>query len=110
MIDDHVSPDNVAGGVPSRIIVMIAVENTESSVAVVRGAHRLLGDRADYFVLNVGESRSSSLSWAAVYPSGRPGVWLPTQNEMIEGDLPDAIQRAEDRASELAQDGSLAAA
>ncbi|MCU1366853.1 MAG: Universal stress protein family [Ilumatobacteraceae bacterium] len=37
-------------------------------------------------------------------------MWLPTQNEMIEGDLPDAIQRAEDRASELAQDGSLAAA
>ncbi len=34
--------------------VLIAVDETDSSVHAVEAAHRLFGDSADYLVLNVG--------------------------------------------------------
>ena len=91
------------------LTIMIAVENTEGSVAVVREAHRLFGDNAQYFVVNVGESQFSSMRWAAVYPVGIPGPWLPPP--MIDtspvGAGQSAEHRAELRAADLAHEGSL---
>ena len=57
--------------------VMIAVEDSEESVAAVRKAHHLFGDRAKYFVVNVGYSRTSSMQWASAYPVMLPAVWYP---------------------------------
>jgi len=58
--------------------VLIAVDETESSVHAVETAHRLFGDDADYLVLNVG---SGTYMPVAVFPSDvamiTPLVWAP---------------------------------
>jgi nucleotide-binding universal stress UspA family protein len=61
-------------------IVLIAVDETESSVHAVQTAHRLFGDDADYLVLNVG---SGTYMPVAVFPSDvamiTPLVWVPME-------------------------------
>jgi nucleotide-binding universal stress UspA family protein len=94
----------------ARLTIMIAVENAEGSIAVVREAHRLFGDGVQYFVVNVGESQFSSMRWAAVYPVGVPGAWFPppmADTAPIEV-AHSAEHRAELRAADLAEEASLA--
>jgi len=76
--------------------VMIAVEDSEESVDAVRTAHRLFGDGARYFVVNIGQSRYSSMKWAYVYPVMSPAGWYPPA---WAGDAADAVESG----SELAE-------
>lgn len=65
--------------------IMIAVEDSEESVAAVRTAHRLFGDGARYFVVSIGQGRYSSTRWAYVYPVMMPAVWsLPREHQAVE--------------------------
>ena len=57
--------------------VLVAVEDTEGSVNAVRTAHRLFGDAARYFVMNVGKDRYTSMGWAYAYPVEAPMMWYP---------------------------------
>jgi len=84
------------GDVPT---IMIAVEDSEESVDAVRTAHRLFGDGARYFVVNVGQGRYSSMRWAYVYPVMTPTAWYPpawTTDEANSGESGSDL--AEDRA------------
>lgn len=53
--------------------VLIAVDRSDEAEGVVRAAHRLFGDRADYSLLNVVDDSTvlwgaDALAWGAVYP------------------------------------------
>lgn len=80
--------------------IMIAVEDSDASVDAVRRAHRLFGDGARYFVVNVGQGRYSSMRWAYVYPVMMPGAWYPPA---WTNDGTDAMTTADDRAQQRAE-------
>jgi nucleotide-binding universal stress UspA family protein len=70
--------------------VLIAVDDSETSVAAARTAHQLFGDTADYIVLNVADSGQmiwgdDALQYGMVYPVSMPGVG-------VMGGLPFAIK------------------
>ncbi len=70
--------------------VLIAVDDSETSVAAARTAHQLFGDTADYIVLNVADSGpmtwgDDALQYGMVYPVSMPGVG-------VMGGLPFAIK------------------
>lgn len=88
------------GDVPT---IMIAVEDSDESVDAVRTAHRLFGDGARYFVVNVGQGRYSSMRWAYVYPVMTPTMWYPSAwmtDEASSGESGSDL--AEDRAAHVA--------
>ena len=86
--------------------VMIAVEDSEESVAAVRRAHHLFGDRARYFVVNVGYSRTSSMQWASAYPVMLPAVWYPPASADDDDGLTDD-ERAQRRAADIAESSDI---
>jgi nucleotide-binding universal stress UspA family protein len=58
--------------------VLIAVDDSESSVAAARTAHRLFGDGAQYTVVSVAENQpvkwgDDALLYGTVYPLATPG-------------------------------------
>ena len=57
--------------------VLVAVEDTDESVNAVRTAHRLFGDAAQYFVINVGKGHYRTMAWAYAYPVAAPMMWYP---------------------------------
>ena len=67
----------VLSGEPSGPTVLVAVEDTEGSVHAVRTAHRLFGDTAQYFVINVGTGRYTTWAWGSAYPLASPMLWFP---------------------------------
>lgn len=89
--------------------VLIAVEDSESeSVSVVRTAHRLFGDDARYFVINVGSGPYSNMGWAYVSPVMSPTTWYPPVWAEQAGEMVDAATgRAEQQAAESANAASI---
>ena len=70
--------------------VLIAVDDSETSIAAARTAHELFGDSAEYIVLNVAASGpmiwgDGALQYGMVYPVSMPGVG-------VMGGLPFAIK------------------
>ncbi len=61
----------------SGLRVLIAVEDSDESVNAVRTAHRLFGDAAHYFVINVGNRPYPTMEWAYAYPVAAPMAWFP---------------------------------
>ena len=69
--------------------VLIAVDETDSSVHAVETAHRLFGDSAEYLVLNVGGGnvRPGSPSSRAEMGMMSPMAWAPmVQAGPVAGD------------------------
>ncbi len=89
--------------------VLIAVEDSESeAVRVVRSAHRLFGDEARYFVINVGIGPYSNMGWADVSPIMSPRTWYPAVSTDQAAQMIDAATtRAEQRAAESADAASI---
>ncbi len=100
VIAESSSDETAPGNVPT---IMIAVEDSEESVDAVRKAHRLFGDGAKYFVVNVGQSRYSSMGWAYVSPVMMPAVWYPpVWTDDGEGATESGSEIAEQRAARVA--------
>jgi nucleotide-binding universal stress UspA family protein len=58
--------------------VLIAVDDTDSSITAARSAHRLFGDNAEYIVISVDRARpvkwgDDALMYGTVYPLAIPG-------------------------------------
>ncbi len=67
------------GNTSGMTTVLIAVDDSETSIAAARTAHHLFGDTADYVVLNVADSGpmmwgDDALQYGMVYPVSMPGV------------------------------------
>ena len=88
--------------------VMIAVEHSQASVDMVRTAHRLFGDAARYFVVNVEQGHYSKMRWAYVSPVTMPEVWYPPgwPGGTAEAAVT-ATERAQRCAAEVADEASL---
>jgi len=87
--------------------VLIAVEDTEESVNAVRTAHRLFGDAAHYFVINVGMGRFPAMGWAPAYPVAAPMMWYPPT--AVDDPAADSMTRevAEETADDIATQAGL---
>jgi nucleotide-binding universal stress UspA family protein len=79
--------------------VLIAADNSETSVSAARVAHSLFGDSAEYLVVNVDRTMNDAMAWGAAYPLAMP---LPAPT-----DDPTALQRAEDVASDVKNSAAL---
>jgi len=90
--------------------VLIAVDRTDQSVEAAEVAHRLFGDTAEYLVVNVAAGTDGA-AWAGVYPIVPPvaayPVVMPAATAMDAGDAGDAVDRAEDRAADVAERAKL---
>jgi nucleotide-binding universal stress UspA family protein len=100
--------------------VLIAVDDTESSVTAAQTAHRLFGDDADYTVISV--SQSDPVYWGddplgsgVVYPLAVPpvgaGMGMATMPLAVrapdrprESDIPTPVEAAEQTARHVAAD------
>ena len=82
--------------------VLIAAESSENSIAAARAALALFGDTAEYLVVNVDRTMNDAMAWGAAYPLVMP---LPGPT-----DDPNALQRAEDVATDVAESAKLPAA
>jgi nucleotide-binding universal stress UspA family protein len=82
--------------------VLIAADTSETSVEAARVAHSLFGDAAEYLVVNVDRAMNDAMAWGASYPLVMP---LPSPT-----DDPDAMQRAEDVATDVADSAHLPSA
>ena len=87
--------------------VMIAVEHSQASVDMVRTAHRLFGDAARYFVVNVEQGQYSKMRWAYVSPVTMPGAWYPPGWTGPAKAAVTATERAQQYAAEIADEASL---
>lgn len=79
--------------------VLIAADNSETSVHAAQVAHSLFGDKAEYLVVNVDRAMNDAIAWGAAYPLVMP---LPAAT-----DDAGALQRAEDVASDIAHSAEL---
>jgi nucleotide-binding universal stress UspA family protein len=75
--------------------VLIAVDDSDSSIAAARTAHRLFGDTAEYTVISVDRARpvkwgDDALMYGTVYPLALPGA------AGVIGGIPLAIRRPGD--------------
>lgn len=103
--------------------ILIAVDESDEAVDVVESAHRLFGDAASYFVVNVSPGLASApFANGYVYPvvppyTGAMGI-APVQREPLPEeplsthDTGDdvAVQTADNVAADVAQKASLGAA
>lgn len=110
--------------VPGKVLpmtrVLIAVDDSESSVTAARSAHRLFGDSADYIVLNVAENRpvkwgDDALMYGTVYPLAVPGAGVIGGIPLVvhhPGATPtdDRVEVAEQTADNVAHDAGVEAA
>jgi nucleotide-binding universal stress UspA family protein len=101
--------------------VLIAVDDTETSVRAASTAHRLFGDDARYTVINV--ARDASLMWGetrletgAVYPlvpmpgllAGAPlGIPAATAPDQV---VAERVEAAEEHAGHVAEEAGLSGA
>lgn len=107
--------------------VLIAVDDSDTSIDAARTAHRLFGDTAEYIVLNVADTGvmiwgDDALQYGMVYPIAMPGVGviggLPFAVKTPAGGRADsssdpintAEQTAEHTAENVAVDAGLAQA
>ena len=95
--------ENSTARVPT---IMIAVDESSASVDAVRTAHRLFGDGAKYFVVNVGPSQSPR-SWAYAYPVMAPAAWYPAWNDGGADAVTAGTMHAEQRAAVVADSAAL---
>lgn len=90
--------------------ILIAADESDSSVEAARVAHQLFGDTAEYLVINVADpTPDASMAWAYVYPATMPMMAFPPVN----ADDPAARQAAaasETVAADVATKASLGAA
>lgn len=101
--------------------VLIAVDDSETSVRAAQTAYRLFGDDARYTVINVATNQSvlwgeDALQSGMVYPLAVPGAGyvggIPFQ--VVDGDpeqaARDRIEEAERRADDIAREAGIPAA
>lgn len=98
-----VDPDH-ASDVGEPTTVLIAVDAAATSVRLVRTAHRLFGEGARYFVMNVGRDPNTDMNWAYASPIVGAAVWYPATwtDEAVTAAVSEGIEHAEHRASEVA--------
>jgi len=89
--------------------VLIAVDDSETSLEAAKVAHHLFGDDANYLVVNVADSGvNGSIAWGYAYPVSMPMLDVP----MVSTD-PDAdrtvVEGAEQRAADIAEAAHLPA-
>ncbi len=91
--------------------MLIAVDETESSVHAVKIAHRLFGDDADYLVLNVG---SGTYMPVAVFPSDvgmiTPLVLAPMEPPEADADDAGADDGPHDGSDDVSSDADVSEA
>lgn len=97
--------------------VLIAVDDSDSSVAAARTAHRLFGDSAEYIVVNVSDNSplkwgDDALMYGTVYPLAVPGAGVVGGIPLIihqPGASPadDRIEIAEQTADNVARDAGV---
>lgn len=100
--------------------VLIAVDDSESSVLAAKTAHRVFGDTAIYTVLNVAHSGpviwgDNALAYGTVYPLVMPGAGmvggLPLVVRSADGTTTyDPIEAAEQTAQDVAGQAGLVTA
>jgi nucleotide-binding universal stress UspA family protein len=82
--------------------VLIAADDSHTSISAARVALSLFGDGAEYLVVNVDQAMRDALAWGAAYPLAMP---LPTEIDDVS-----ALQRAEDVAADVADAAALPSA
>ncbi len=87
--------------------VLVAVEDTDESVNAVRTAHRLFGDAAHYFVINVGTARYPTMERAYAYQIDAPMSWYPPTSVVSPGANSTTREVAEETADEVAARAGL---
>jgi len=92
----------------SAVTVLIAVNDDDHmSRHVAETARALFGDRADYFVIDVGEVALSQMSWGYVYPVSPTAIYEPRLLRGPSSAVQSEEDRAERRASSVASATSL---
>ena len=90
--------------------ILIAADESDSSVEAARVAHRLFGDSAEYLVINVAEpTPDASMAWAYVYPATMPMMAFPpaTADDPV---AQKAAETSETVATDVATKASIAGA
>lgn len=87
--------------------VLVAVEDTDESVNALRTAHRLFGDAAHYFVINVGNHAYPTMEWAYAYPVAAPMAWYPPTSVEDPATNSTSIAVAEETANDVAARAGL---
>ena len=87
--------------------VLIAVDDSETSLEAARVAHGLFGEDANYLVVNVADSGvNSSIAWGYAYPVSMPMLDVPMVSTDPEVDRTIA-ESAEQRAADIAEAAHL---
>jgi nucleotide-binding universal stress UspA family protein len=88
--------------------VLIAVGDSDDAVATARLAHRLFGDSANYYAINVDRVDLPWLAWGTPYPVVGPVVMSPDMwKEAGLASSETCAEAAEERAAEVADDAEL---
>jgi nucleotide-binding universal stress UspA family protein len=94
--------------------VLVAVDDSESSVHAAETAHRLFGDDAEYLAVNVTNIVDLAsipwygAGWGSPYAAPYGAVWAYRTDVTIDPDgLADGEKTAEDQAREVAQESGL---
>jgi nucleotide-binding universal stress UspA family protein len=101
--------------------VLIAVDDSDTSLAAAQTAHRLFGDSADYTVVNVAENApvvwgDDALRYGTVYPLSIPGAGViggipfVIRSPNSSGLSADRIDAAEQTADDVAHEAGLLSA
>ena len=98
------------------IHVLLAVDDSDTSLRAARGAHGLFGDDAKYFIVNVGTEqlptwRVDPMTWGVPYPLALGHLeaqGTPFQaHHSFESEVPSAVDRAEQEARSVSTAASL---
>ncbi len=86
--------------------VLIAADDTETSVDAARHAHRLFGDDAEYLVVNVDRTNPNQYGWGYAYPVMMPMPYavppmVATPPTGSGEHLHPSAEQAEERAEEV---------
>ena len=86
--------------------VLIAVDDTDSSLRAARVAHRLFGDDASYLVVNVTDTvATGAAGWGYTYPVAMPMLDVPMA--AVPGGEPAFVEMADRTAADVARNADL---
>lgn len=116
---DTANGEGPADGADSRAPrVLLTTDGSDAALRAARGAHGIFGDRAKYFVINVGSedlrtAAGEQMTWGVPYPMVVPmafpaAVIAPVHGEPgHQSELPTALDRAEQEAESVTTAASL---
>jgi nucleotide-binding universal stress UspA family protein len=95
--------------------VLVAVDDSDTSVRAARTAHQLFGDTAAYFVINVGAGQrlwaGDPMTWGVAYPLASVEVGIVAMpvraGTMYESGLPSAVDQAQAEARSVSAAAEL---